>query len=272
MDDSTLDREEPSKMLTWLERRRPGAIDVLSPAMQLGRLRTWLNAVLKRSQLLQARKDAWTVLAPLQQRLKLTRKIDRPIDRIGRFAYHILKSNLPRPVRYLEIGSFEGRSLAFVHTLLNGDVRITSIDPFVEYSEFAGVKWNTVNSIFTANVDSIGAKDCVRVLKGRSIDHLPKLLDAGETFDLIFIDGSHATLDVMVDAALAWQMLACGGLMIFDDYWYRRRDLGRSFRPKLAIDAFVGATTHEIEILDVASQVFVRRKSGWPRYVQSNPS
>jgi predicted O-methyltransferase YrrM len=272
MDGSMSDSEESSKILTWLERRRPGAIDVLSPAMQLGRLRTWLNAVLKRPQLLQARKDAWTVLAPLQQRLKLSRKIDRPIDRIGRFAYHVLKSNLPRPVRYLEIGSFEGRSLAFVHTLLKGDVRITSIDPFTDYSEFADVSWAAVSAIFAANVESIGAKDDVRVLKGRSIDHLPKLLDAGETFDLIFIDGSHATLDIMVDAALAWQMLACGGLMIFDDYWYRRRDLGRSFRPKLAIDAFVGATTHEIEILDVAFQVFIRRKSGRPRHAQSTPA
>ena len=89
---------------------------------------------------------------------------------------------------------------------------------------------------------------------------MPKLIDAGEKFDLIFIDGSHATLDVMVDAALAWQLLARGGLMIFDDYWYRRTDLGRDFRPKLAVDAFVGAMSHEIEVADVAGQVFIRRK------------
>jgi hypothetical protein len=31
-------------------------------------------------------------------------------------------------------------------------------------------------------------------------------------------------------------------------------------RPKLAIDAFVGAMAHEIEVLDVAIQVFLRRK------------
>lgn len=50
--------------------------------------------------------------------------------------------------------------------------------------------------------------------------------------------------------------------MIFDDYWYRRVDLGRSFRPKLAVDAFVGAIAHEIAVLDVAGQVFLRKKAG----------
>ena len=48
--------------------------------------------------------------------------------------------------------------------------------------------------------------------------------------------------------------------MIFDDYWYRRPELGQSFRPKLAVDAFVGAMKHEIEVADVAGQVFLRRK------------
>jgi hypothetical protein len=64
----------------------------------------------------------------------------------------------------------------------------------------------------------------------------------------------------MLDAALGWRLLAQGGLMIFDDYWYRRPELGYSFRPKLAVDAFVGALSHEIEVVDVAAQVFIRKK------------
>ena len=208
---------------------------------------------------MRARRQAWAVYEPVGRRLKASWSL-RPGDRIGRFAHHILAAGLPTPARYLEIGSFEGASIAFVHALLNGQVRVTAIDPFEDYSELADRRMSDIHATFVANIAAIGATDLVRVLKGRSIDHLPKLIDAGERFDLIFIDGSHANLDVLVDAALAWQLLARGGLMIFDDYWYRRTDLGRSFRPRLAVDAFVGAMSHEIEVLDVAGQVFIRRK------------
>jgi predicted O-methyltransferase YrrM len=104
----------------------------------------------------------------------------------------------------------------------------------------------------------VGTK--VRLLKGRTIDHLPKLIEAKEQFELIFVDGSHRTLDVMSDAALARQLLAPGGLMIFDNYWFddRLRDDYR-YTPKIAIDAFVGMMTAEIEVIDVAGQVFLRR-------------
>lgn len=243
----------------WLERRRPAPLDVLTPAMQWGRFKTWLNAVLRRPKLLRGRKRAWEIYEPVLKRLTVS-WAQRPGDRIGRFASHILDSDLQRPVRYLEIGSFEGSSVAYVDALLKREVHITAIDPFEDYSEVAGRAMSDVYARFVANVEAIGATDRVRVLKGRSIDHLPKLIDAGEQFDLIFIDGSHANLDVMIDAALGWQLLARRGLMIFDDYWYRRPDLGRSFRPKLAVDAFVGAMSHEIEVLDVAGQAFIRKK------------
>jgi hypothetical protein len=49
-------------------------------------------------------------------------------------------------------------------------------------------------------------------------------------------------------------------LLIFDDYWYRWRDLGAGYRPKLAVNAFVGATSHEIAVLEVARQSFLRKK------------
>lgn len=49
--------------------------------------------------------------------------------------------------------------------------------------------------------------------------------------------------------------------MIFDDYWYRRSDLGPGFRPKLAIDGFVGAMGHEITVLDVGRQVFLQKNA-----------
>lgn len=249
----------PARVKSWMERRRPAPLDVLTPRMQLGRFRTWINAVLKRRALRRARARAWEIYAPLSARLTLTSP-DRPSDKLGRFAHHVVHSGLPKPVRYLEIGAFEGNSAAYVHALLEGNVRITVIDPFDDWVELAGVKMSQALERFKANIEAVGATAAVRVLRGRSLDHLPKLIDAGEQFDIIYIDGSHAIPDVLVDATLGWQLLARRGLMIFDDYWYRRPDLGRVFRPKLAIDGFVGAMAHEIEVVDVAYQVFIRKK------------
>jgi predicted O-methyltransferase YrrM len=172
---------------------------------------------------------------------------------MGRFAHHILQTSCRKPARYLEVGAFEGRSLAFVHAILGGEVRTTVVEPFAPYAEIDDATMRDAFLTFSANVEAVGAKETTRVLKGRSIDHLPKLIDAGEQFDIIYIDGSHATLDVMVDAALCWRLLASGGLMIFDDYWYRRPDLGWAFRPKLAVDGFVGAMSQGITVLDVAA-------------------
>jgi len=35
-------------------------------------------------------------------------------------------------------------------------------------------------------------------------------------------------------------LLPSGGLLIFDDYWYRLLDFGAGYRPKLAVDAQLG--------------------------------
>jgi predicted O-methyltransferase YrrM len=229
------------------------------PAVVLGRLRMALDAVIGRRALRRAREQAWQRYAPLQDRLRLSMKM-QPSDRIARFARNILDANLPRPVRYLEIGAFEGGSLSFVYTLLDGHVRVTVIDPFLDYAELPGADWTRTQAVFAANVEAVGATEAVRVLKGRSIDHLPRLIDAGESFDLIYIDGSHHMLDVMVDAALAWRLLAPSGLMIFDDYWYRVQHGEHWFRPKPAVDAFIAMMGRELEVVDVGGQVFVRRR------------
>jgi predicted O-methyltransferase YrrM len=229
------------------------------PAVVLGRLRTALDAVIGRRALRRARDDAWQRYAPLQDRLRLSMKM-QPSDRIARFARNILDAELPRPVRYLEIGAFEGGSLSFVHTLLDGQARITVIDPFLDYAELPGADWTQTQAILAANLQAIGASEAIRILKGRSVDHLPRLIDAGEAFDLIYIDGSHHMLDVIVDAALAWRLLAPSGLMIFDDYWYQVRHGEHWFRPRPAVDAFIGMIGRELTVVDVGGQVFVRRK------------
>lgn len=47
---------------------------------------------------------------------------------------------------------------------------------------------------------------------------LPRLLERGERFGLIYIDGSHRFDDVMVDFFFAHRLLEVGGVMVLDDY------------------------------------------------------
>jgi predicted O-methyltransferase YrrM len=240
--------------------KRPAPLDLLTPAMQWGRFQTWIAALLKRPELLRHRAWAWEIYEKVRRQIKATEPLGGPSDAKGRFAWHVLHSHRSTPARYLEVGACEGVSTAFVHAILGGEVQITVVDPFAENVEITDAIMRQAFDAFSANMEAIGAKEKVRVLKGSSIDHLPRLIEAGEQFDIIYIDGSHATLDVVLDASLCWRLLTPGGLMIFDDYWYRRPDLGNGFRPKLAIDGFVGAMAHEVAVLDVARQVFLQKK------------
>lgn len=46
---------------------------------------------------------------------------------------------------------------------------------------------------------------------------LPAFLEAGRSFQLIYIDGSHAFEDVFLDCHYAYHLLEPGGLVLFDD-------------------------------------------------------
>jgi predicted O-methyltransferase YrrM len=220
----------------------------MTSSMVLARARTALGELLWPSVLQRGRADAARVWSSISPRLHFSRDMASN-KRRARFVRNIVDANLPTPVRYLEIGSFEGGSLVLIHALLKGQLHATVIDPFEDYDELAGTKMSSVEAAFHANVKAVGAN--VRVLKGASVLRLPELIAAGELFDLIYIDGAHTGLDVTADAVLSWRLLAPGGLMIFDDY--------RNAGCKPAIDAFVNLVKRDAIVGDVASQVFLRR-------------
>lgn len=61
--------------------------------------------------------------------------------------------------------------------------------------------------------------------KGCSDEHLARLIAGGfrQRFDLVYIDGSHYSHDVLSDAVLSFPLLKVGGHMLFDDYLWRGR-------------------------------------------------
>jgi len=180
--------------------------------------------------------------------------------KIYKFSQDYFDHNIPRwkkhlapfkdiaGVNYLEVGSFEGRSVIWMleNILTHSEARATCIDCNASY-----------NLILAENLKISGFADKVKIIEGFSEDKLkefPKYF-----FDIIYIDGNHNALNVLTDAVLSWPLLKNGGIMIFDDYQWGLSYLVEK-RPKAAIDAFIVCFNSNLDVIDNAYQVIIRKK------------
>ncbi len=124
----------------------------------------------------------------------------------------------------------------------------------------------TVIDIFTGpyketylrNIEASGFADKVTTIAQASQVALREL--PLETFDIIYIDGSHMKNDVLEDAVLSWRLLKSGGLVIFDDYQHVLRRGDEIEYPKMAIDPFVQCFERECEVIHNEWQLILRKK------------
>lgn len=164
-------------------------------------------------------------------------------------------------LRFLEIGSFEGRaSCYFLDTFLTHPTStLIAIDPCTYYP-IPG--WDHlinpgVERIFRANMRAFGKK--VVFHRSCSIDILPWLpLDR---FDFIYVDGDHRRDPTYRDGVMALPTLKVGGVMIFDDYtWgYDPKAKENPLSPRDGIDRFLSENQMAVEVLAKNLQVVVRR-------------
>jgi hypothetical protein len=163
-----------------------------------------------------------------------------------------LKPLINQPnIRALEIGSFEGRSAVWLleHVLTHPSSSLVCIDPF-----FGGAR----EARFDHNIALTKQAIQLEKRKGFSEDVLPELVR--DTFDLIYIDGSHTASNVLLDAFLSWRLLKVGGVVIFDDYLWIKAPRA-SERPKLAIDLFLEQLKGHYKVLHFGYQVLLRKTS-----------
>ena len=175
---------------------------------------------------------------------------------------------LPERKSFLEIGSFEGRSMVWIAENMAVDgSHIDCIDTWEGGEEHSKEDMAAVEERFNENAKQVngyyGASKLVGKFKGTSTKWLARFLDTpnrtNHEYDFIYIDGSHQAPDVLTDACMAWPLLKQGGLMVFDDYmWGNPRDA--LHRPKIAIDAFTNIFGETAEIIHVGYQLVVRKK------------
>ena len=158
-----------------------------------------------------------------------------------------------KPVRFLEIGTFEGRSALWVleNILTHPDSKLYVIDHW----KYTGEKNKEVYKTFKKNIAPYSAK--VQVLKGYSRDMLRGLKEPN--FDFIYIDANRHSQNVLEDAVMSFPLLIPKGLMILDDYTHNKEHDNMCPRP--GIDSFVNTYNGELEVLHTGWQVVVRKRT-----------
>jgi predicted O-methyltransferase YrrM len=171
----------------------------------------------------------------------------------------IIKELEGKAANILEIGSFEGLSACYFLWRLP-DARVTCVDTFEGNPEhdLFGYSVSNLEEVFDRNVALVDVGR-IRKLIGESRRILPDLAAEPGRFDLVFVDGSHEGLDVLVDASISWQLLHPGGLLIFDDYEWAMRGQDPLLRPGPAIDAFLHLVEPHCIVLVRETQVILRR-------------
>ncbi|MCC3405815.1 MAG: class I SAM-dependent methyltransferase [Microcoleus sp. PH2017_10_PVI_O_A] len=162
--------------------------------------------------------------------------------------------NIPE-VNVLEIGSWEGRSTCWLldNILTHESAKISCVDTWQGGIEHQNMKGNVLllcQSRFDVNVFLTGHSHKVTKKVGFSSDVM-RLLPVN-SYDFIYVDGSHEAEDVLVDAILAWGLLKVGGLVVFDDY-------GLGGGVKEGVDVFLRFFSPKLNLLHISFQVFVEK-------------
>ena len=148
-----------------------------------------------------------------------------------------------RSINYLEIGSGDNTLSVANSYASHPDSTIVCIDLWDEekHSEY---------KTFLNNIEESG-KGNITVHRGYSHKIVPTL--ENESFDIIYIDGSHEPECVLEDAVLSFRKLKTGGVMIFNGHYF---DITRK-----CIDGFLSVYDTKINRLGLKnSQMFIQKK------------
>jgi|688.fasta_scaffold240064_4 predicted O-methyltransferase YrrM len=179
-------------------------------------------------------------------------------------------AQLPQRKRFLEIGSFEGRSAVWlIENAIDDGGELICVDTWEGGEEHAtqGHDMGAVEDRFHKNITLARSrantkKVSVTSFRDTSVNTLAALLtltpDSRKPFDFIYIDGSHQAPHVLTDACMSWELLAVGGVLVFDDYGWGE-PLPPTHKPKIAIDAFTEIYKEKLHIIHKAYQLIIQK-------------
>jgi hypothetical protein len=176
---------------------------------------------------------------------------------------HIVPHTGRDNVRWLELGSHEGRSATGAALIFDGpDSHITCVDYWFPPSEWCTRQEGATGPAeqrFDNNIRAVGAASRVTKLKGHWLSHLETF--GRRNYHGVYIDAEHNGVAVLAQSELLWDMLVPGGFMVWDDYLLQPpKDV--SLLPVAdGIEAFLSLHRGEYTMLFKEWQVFIRKNS-----------
>lgn len=165
-----------------------------------------------------------------------------------------------KETKVLEIGSWEGLSSYFIlYSLPNAT--LTCVDTWEGADEhksgYDATKdiLNNIERSFDKNLSTF--KDRFIKYKGTSFSFYHANPNRN-IFDVIYIDGSHHFDDVLIDAIKCFEMLKVGGIMIFDDYFWRYYPKDTD-NPAAAINVFLKLKKGSYKITRLYWQIIIEK-------------
>ena len=171
--------------------------------------------------------------------------------------YHKVKFD--KKINVLEIGTYTGTSLIEIVKSIPNSFGI-GVDLWKSYDEnnlLSNVDSLQVKNSFFHNVNASELQDRIKGIQSESKEALLQFIKDGTTFDFIYVDGSHLLLDAYLDIVLSWQILDKGGILVIDDYLYKKDTILES--PFEAVNHFLNLYKEQYKLLDVGYRVFLQK-------------
>lgn len=165
-----------------------------------------------------------------------------------------------RPGRdIVEVGSYLGRSTAFLALAAGSDRTVHAVDPFDNGSIqlVRGDRFDTSKQ-FQRNMEEIGVADRVQMHKAISADAAESY--SGRPIDLLFVDGDHSEKAVYQDGSLWAPHLAPDCLVAFDDITWEGVTKGLQ---RLVADGFIHEPVGTVDKIAICGPIEL-----WPQRVR----
>ena len=164
------------------------------------------------------------------------------------------------PVRFLQIGAFTGDASEWLLTnvLTHPDSELVDLDTWAGSQEDAHryFDWKDVEETYDAKVKPFRNVTKVKMTSDEYFASLP----SEEQFNFIYVDGAHDALQVLRDGMNGFDHLKVGGILIFDDYFWRS-GRGPFYEPEHGIEAFRKIYSQFLKVLEMNYQVWIQKTS-----------
>jgi len=162
-------------------------------------------------------------------------------------------------IHVLEVGTYTGVSLINITNMIPNSVGI-GVDKWTSYDEtivLQNMDALQVEKSFYKNINTFGLQYRITGLKQDSTSALIAFLQHKKLFDFIYIDGSHLLLDSYTDLVLAWQILEKDGIIVINNYYYKKESLLDS--PFEGINHFLKSYRGKYKLLDNRWRIFLQK-------------